>query len=257
MFDSSSSTCFVDFDLQSKKTALVTGANKGIGKEIVRQLAAKGYQVFLGARDVERGQKAVDDLHALGHTDVHLLVIDVTSDDSVAQAATTLASKITALDVLVNNAGIMPAGFKTPFVESIAEVKETYEVNVFGVIRVTNAFVELVKKSQHGRIVNLSSVLASLAVSTDKNNQYSKIHALSYNSSKSAVNHLTVIYAKALEEFGIKVNSADPGYTATDLNGNSGPQSVEVGAQSSIFLATLPDDGPTASYYDKDGVLPW
>ena len=186
-----------------------------------------------------------------------MLVIDVTSDDSVKQAAATLATKIPALDVLINNAGIVGAGTKSPFEETMQEAIDTYEVNVFGVIRTTNAFVELVKKSKHGRIVNVSSILGSIAIAKDPTNFFSKINALSYSSSKTAVNHITVIYAKALEEFGIKVNSADPGYTATDINNNSGHQTVEVGAQSTVFLATLPDDGPTASYYNKDGVLPW
>ena len=202
-----------------------------------------------------------------------MLVIDVTSDDSVKQAAATLATKISALDVLINNAGILAGGTKGPFEETIQETKDTFEVNVFGVIRTTNAFVELVKKSKHGRIVNVSSILASIAIAKDPTNPFSKVNTTSYNASKTAINHITVIYAKALEEFGIKVNAADPGYTATDITGTEsnqnvdasfyedtlpgGPQTVEVGAQSTVFLATLPDDGPTASFYNKDGVLPW
>ena len=146
---------------------------------------------------------------------------------------------------------------KSPFQETIEEAKATYDVNVFGVIRTTNAFVDLIKKSQHGRIVNVSSGLGSITLGLDKSHFYYNISLLSYNSSKSAVNHITAIYAKALAEFKILVNASDPGYTATDLNNNSGPQTVEVGAQSTVFLATLPDDGPTGSYQEKDGVIPW
>ena len=128
---------------------------------------------------------------------------------------------------------------------------------MFGVIRTTNAFVDLIKKSQHGRIVNVSSGLGSSTLATDKTNFVYNVTALGYNTSKAAVNHATILYAKALAEFKILVNASNPGYTATDLNNNSGPQTVEVGAQSTVFLATLPDDGPTASFYDKDGVVPW
>lgn len=235
----------------------MTGANKGIGKEVARQLAAKGYQVFIGARDAERGQKAVEDLKALGLSDVHLLILDVASDDSVKRAAVDLATKVSALDVLVNNAGIVGGGSKGPLEESIEESKATFEVNVFGAIRTTDAFIDLLKRSKHGRIVNVSSVLASLAICSDLNHPYSKLMAMSYSASKSALNSLTVSYAKALAEFGIKVNAADPGYTTTDINNHSGPQPVEVGAQSTVFFATLPDDGPTASFQDKDGIVPW
>ena len=243
--------------VQSKKTVLITGANKGIGKEVARQLAVLGgYQIFIGSRDEARGQKAVDELHAAGHKDVHLLVIDVTSDASVKHAAETLASKVTALDVLINNAGIF-AGFKPIFEESIDEIKAVYEVNVLGPVRTTNAFIPLLKKSKHGRVVNVSSELGAFATLTDPNSIYYGINSLSYNSSKSALNQITVSYAKALKEFGIKVNAANPGYTATDLNANRGVQPIDVGAQSTVFLATLPDDGPTGSFYDKDGVLGW
>lgn len=236
---------------------MVTGANKGIGKEIVKQLAELGYQVFLGSRDEARGQAAVDELRGLG-LDVHLQVLDVTSDESVKEAAKQLASRVEALHVLVNNAGVLAAGFKTALLESFDEVKTTFDVNVFGAIRTVNAFTDLIKKAgPNGRIVNVSSGMGSFALTTDKSNLYFASSSLSYSSSKSALNHITVCYAKAFAEFGVKVNSADPGYTATDLNANTGPQSVAEGAKSTIFLATLPHDGPTGSFYDKDGIVPW
>lgn len=247
---------FVRLLLQSKKTALVTGANKGIGKEVVRQLATLGYEVYLGARNSDLGQKVVKDFHASGLTNVHLLVIDVTSDESVKAAAETLAQKISALDVLINNAGV--SLFKEdPLQETIEEIKGIFEVNLFGVIRTTNAFVELLKKSKSGRIVNVSSGLGSLTQGTNQAWSFYGFNSIGYNPSKTALNGVSVAYAKALEKFNIKVNIADPGYTATEMNNNTGDHSVEVGAISTVRLATLPDDGPTASYENKDGVLPW
>ena len=213
--------------------------------------------MFVGARDETRGQNAVEELRSTGLKDVHLLVIDVTSDDSVKRAVETLSSKVAALDVLINNAGVMSAGFTPALEETLEQFKSTYEVNVYGVVRTTNAFIPLLKKSTSARIVNLSSGLGSFGITTDPESPFYGINALSYNSSKSALNQITVSYAKALKEFGIKVNAADPGYTATELNGNSGPQTVEVGAQSTVFFATLPDDGPTGAYHNKDGALPW
>lgn len=235
----------------------MTGANKGIGKEVVRQLANRGYQVYLGSRDEARGQQTVDEFHASGLKDVHLLVIDVTSDASVKAAAETLATKITALDVLVNNAGIAVFHEDNVLASTVDEVKETFEVNVFGVVRTTNAFLELIKKSKAGRIVNVGSILGSLKIATDKTFPFYDFYSLSYNPSKTALNGITVAYAKALEKFNIKVNVADPGWTATDINNHRGTQTVEVGAISTVHFATLPDDGPTATYENKDGVLPW
>jgi NAD(P)-dependent dehydrogenase (short-subunit alcohol dehydrogenase family) len=242
---------------QTTKTALVTGANKGIGKEIVRQLATRGYKVFLGARDEERGKKAVEELRALGLNDVHFLSLDVTSGESVTNAATELATQISALDVLVNNAGISVAGNKGALEESIEEMKATYEVNIFGVVRTIQAFVPLMKKSSGGRIVNLGSSMGSLSLTLDPSQFFYPYVLIGYNSSKSALNSLTVSFAKTLAPFKIKVNTADPGYTATDFSYNQGHHGADVGAQSAVFLATLPDDGPTGSFYDKDGVVPW
>ena len=249
--------------LQTKKTALVTGANKGIGKEVVRQLAGLGYQVYLGARDEARGQETVNDFHAKGLKDVHLLVIDVSSDESVKRAAETLATKIGALDVLVNNAGIVigenPDGLFTPVLqETLDAVKATYEVNVYGVIRATQAFLDLLKKSKSARIVNVGSALGSLTWTSNKDWPFYNFYSLSYSSSKTALNGVTLAYAKALAEFNIKVNVSDPGYTSTDLSKNDPrAHSVEVGATSTVHLATLPDDGPTNSYENKDGIVPW
>ena len=241
----------------AKKTVLITGANKGIGKESVRQLATQGFQVFLGARDEVRGQAAVDEIRASGLKDVHLLVIDVTSDDSVKKAFETLSTKISALDVLVNNAGVAEAGLKLPLEESITEVIATYEVNVFGLIRVTNAFIPLLKKSLSGHVINVSSALGSLELLSNPTSPYYGFNCLGYNSSKSAVNQITISYAKALKEFKIRVNATHPGYVDTDLSRNKGTLTVQEGAKTTVELALQGADGPTGTFTDKDGTLAW
>lgn len=253
---------FFSVNKQIKKTALVTGANKGIGKEVVRQLASLGYQVYLGSRDEARGQKVVDEFRAL-KLDVHLLVIDVASDDSVIRAAEVLSSKISALDVLVNNAGMTGPAFDKAAMayipilqEKLEDIKATFEVNVFGVIRVTNAFVELLKKSKSPRIVNVGSGIGSLAINTDTSSPWYEMHTLAYIPSKTALNAITIVYAKGLKPFNIKVNVSHPGLTATDATGGVG-HSLEIGAQATVHLATLPDDGPTGSFHSNEGTVPW
>ena len=246
------------FDVQATKTVLITGANKGIGKEAVRQLAVLGHQVFLGSRDEARGQAAVDELHAAGLKNVHLLVIDVTSDSSVNKAVETLSSKIEALDALVNNAGIVIGGLNgSPLDEKLETFIETYEVNVFGLVRVTNAFIPLLKKSQAGVIVNLSSTLGSLELLSNPTSPYYGFNAVGYNSSKSAVNQITVGYAKALKDFGIKVNATHPGYVDTDLSDHQGHLTVQEGAKSTVDLVLQGVDGPTGTFGDQHGKLPW
>jgi NAD(P)-dependent dehydrogenase (short-subunit alcohol dehydrogenase family) len=243
---------------QSQKTAVVTGANKGIGREVVRQLASRGFKVFLGARDENRGLKAVEEIRAEGLTDVHYLSLDVANDESVKLAAESVANQVNALDVLVNNAGVSISGFKGPWDESISDIEATYNVNVYGVIRTIRAFADLLKKSKSGRIVNVGSSLGSLKLTSDPTWPAYHYNTIAYLSSKSALNAVTIAFAKALAEYNIKVNTTCPGYTATDLNGHP-PEahSVEVGAQSTVFYSTIPDDGPTGTFHDKDGVIPW
>jgi len=238
------------------KTAVVTGANKGIGFEIARRLAAEGYRVWLGARDRDRGEAAAAKLTAQG-LDAHWLELDVTDDRSAASAAEKLAAQTGTLDVLVNNAGIADGFGISPLEEPIEITKKVYEVNVFGPIRVTQAFMPLLKASGDGRIVMMSSELGSLQLLLDPENEFYAVNALGYNSSKSALNAATVSIAKAAEPFGIKVNAADPGYTATEMNGNSGYRTVEQAAEVAVKLATLGEDGPTAGYFNHNGVLPW
>jgi NAD(P)-dependent dehydrogenase (short-subunit alcohol dehydrogenase family) len=239
------------------KTALVTGANKGIGYEVVRRLARDGYRVWLGSRDKRRGEEAIVQFAQAG-LDVHLLQIDVAEDASVTNAAHALAQETGRLDVLINNAGIVASAFHTlPSVEALAAIKAVYEVNVFGPVRTTQAFLPLLKKEPAPRIVMVSSGLASLTRLTDPASEFYGINLLSYNSSKTALNAITVSFAKELAAAGFKVNAADPGYTATDLNGNTGYRTVEQAAEVIIKLATLPADGPNAGFFDDQGAKAW
>ena len=239
----------------AEKIALITGANKGIGKEIARQLGAQGVTVLVGARDAGRGAEAAAELTAAG-ADAHAVRLDVTDEAGIAEAVRQVESEFGRLDILVNNAGIALDGGPASST-SLEMLRRTYETNVFGVAAVTQTFLPLLKKSEAGRIVNLSSGLGSLTENSDPTGQYAGIKPLAYNSSKAALNMLTVIYAAELKDTGIKVNAADPGYTATDMNQNSGPQTVEEGAIAAVRLATLPADGPTGGFFNKDGVVPW
>ena len=233
--------------MPTRKTALVTGANKGLGREIARQLGRKEYVVWLGCRDVERGNTAASELRADG-VDAHVLQLDVTSDASVTAAAATFGATNRQLDVLVNNAGIAFVE-AAPSHASLADLRATYEVNVFGPVRVTQAFVPFLIESGQGRIVMMSSILGSIGEQLDMTTQAYGTSLLGYNSSKSALNMITVLFAKELAVHGIKVNAANPGYTATDLNHHNGTRSVEDGAAIAVRLATLGFAGPTAGFF--------
>jgi NAD(P)-dependent dehydrogenase (short-subunit alcohol dehydrogenase family) len=229
-------------------TTLITGANKGLGLQTARQLIAAGHTVYLGARDAERGRAAADLIGA------RLLLIDVTDDDSVAAAAATVREQVGHLDVLVNNAGI--AGPRhSPGDVTGPDIQRVFDTNVFGVVRVMHAFLPLLEAADSAVVVNVSSGLGSLAVTTDPERFESTVPLLAYNSSKSAVNMLTSQYAKAYPH--LKINAADPGYTATDLNGHQGTQSLEEGAAIILRLATIEAGGPTGGYFDSNGTVPW
>ena len=188
--------------------------------------------------------------------DAHALQIDVTDDASVAAAAGTLASETDRLDALVNNAGIS-AGWGPPSEETIASVRAIYEVNVFGAIRATHAFLPLLKLSKAPRIVMISSSLGSLSWASDFHAPMAHVNLLGYNSSKSALNAVTVAFAKELDPLGFKVNAGCPGYTATDLNQHSGTRSPSEGAAIGVHLATLPAGGPNGGFFDDAGVVAW
>jgi NAD(P)-dependent dehydrogenase (short-subunit alcohol dehydrogenase family) len=235
--------------------AFVTGANKGLGREVSRQLATKGILVLMGARDPERGQKAVEDLKAR-NLPVEFIQVDVTSQPSVDKAADEIAQRYGRLDILVNNAGIALDWFSG--LELTADVlQKTFETNVFGVFRVTRALLPLLQKSKHGRIVNMSSGLGSITRKAEPNSPLPVDILMAYSSSKAALNMMTVQFANELKSFGIKVNSANPGFTATDMNQHRGPRTVEQGAATPVRLALLPDDGPTAGVFSDDGPEPW
>jgi NAD(P)-dependent dehydrogenase (short-subunit alcohol dehydrogenase family) len=243
--------------MTDKKIALITGANKGIGKEIARQLGAQGMAVLIGARDVQRGEEAAAELKANG-ADAHAITLDVTDEAGIRAAAAKIGSDYGRLDVLVNNAGIdLDHSPSSAFTLELADLRRTYETNVFGVFSMTRAFVPLLKHSEAGRIVNMSSGLGSLTQISDPNGQYAGVRPLAYNASKAALNMLTVIFAAELKDTPVKVNAADPGYTATDLNQHSGPRTVGQAAVVAVWLATLPADGPTSGYFDENGVVPW
>jgi NAD(P)-dependent dehydrogenase (short-subunit alcohol dehydrogenase family) len=238
------------------RIALVTGANKGIGKEICRQLAAKDVLVLMGSRDLDRGENAVADFQARGLR-VELIQLDVTSQSSVDRAAAEIERRHGRLDILINNAGIAMDWYPASEL-SVETLQQTFDTNVFGVFRVTKAMIRLLKKSSHGRIVNISSSLGSLTRHTDPNYGVGVQNMLlAYCSSKTALNMITVQFAQHLKDTGIKVNAANPGYTATDMNQHRGPRTVEQAAATPVRLALLPDDGPTAGVFSDDGVEPW
>ena len=241
--------------MADRSTALVTGANKGIGLEIARGLGKLGYEVWLGCRDIGRGEAAAAGLSADG-VQARVLQLDVTDDDSVASAARRLAGETDRLDALVNNAGIALGSYTPPSLQPLAEVRTIYETNLLGVIRTTQAFLPLLKASDAPRIVMMSSGLGSLARVSDPA-WYAAINLLGYNSSKSALNGVAVAFAKELGPSGFKVNAADPGYTATDLNNHQGPRHVSQAAVVAVRLATLPTDGPNGGFFDDEGVVPW
>jgi NAD(P)-dependent dehydrogenase (short-subunit alcohol dehydrogenase family) len=242
--------------LTTSKSALVTGANKGIGREVARRLAVAGFRVWLGARDTERGMSAAQTLNAEG-LDVRWLQIDVTRDESVAAAVEAVKADGRWLDVLVNNAGIAIRYDLPPSQQQIADIQDTYAVNVFGPIRVTQRFLPLLLAAPAARIVMVSSYSGSLERALDPTSQSYPVNMLGYGSSKTALNAITVSFAKELSPHGIKVNAAAPGYTATDLNGHKGRRTVQQAAEIIVRLATLEGDGPSAGYFDEGGALPW
>jgi NAD(P)-dependent dehydrogenase (short-subunit alcohol dehydrogenase family) len=223
---------------------LITGANRGLGYEAARRLIEAGHDVWIGARDRERGRAAAEALGA------HFVALDVTDDASVAAAAETVGE----LDVLINNAGI--SGGRVPVPEVAPEhIAHVFETNVYGLVRVTRAFLPALERSENPVIVNVSSGMGSIAITSDPERVESTIVSLPYPASKTAVNMLTTQYAKAFPE--IRVNAVDPGYTATDFNGHSGPQTVTEGTDAIVAMATIGPDGPTGTFVDRQGAVPW
>ncbi|MFF3246782.1 SDR family NAD(P)-dependent oxidoreductase [Streptomyces sp. NPDC002870] len=229
-------------------TTLITGANKGLGFEAARRLIEAGHTVYIGARDARRGQEAAAELGA------RFVQIDVTDEDSVKAAAEFVREDAGHLDVLVNNAGIIGAGKPVGEVTG-SDMQTTYDTNVFGVVRVTHAFLPLLQAGDAPVVVNVSSGLGSLAATSDPNRIEFQVALLDYNSSKTALVMITSQYAKAYP--AIRFNAVDPGYTATDLNGHQGLQSVEEGTDAIVRMATIGADGPTGGFFDKTGPAVW
>jgi len=247
-------------DRMDNSIALITGANKGIGREIARQLAAAGHTVYVGSRDAERGGEAVADIGG----DARLLVLDVTNGESIAAAV----RQVPSLDILVNNAGISSDEPKDVTEEDPEEFRRVYETNVFGVVAVTNAFLPTLRRSAHPRIVNISSGTASIAASAGHGEGVVAFASrptgtlAAYRSSKTALNELTVLYANALADDGFKVNALAPGFRRTNLNGPARASSAAgdpaEGAAGAVRLAQLPDDGPSGGFFSWDGTtVPW
>lgn len=238
--------------MTEKRTALVTGANKGIGFAIARALGGHGFRLAVGARDEQRREEAVEALCADG-IDAFGVSLDVTSDTSAAAAATEIADRAGGLDALVNNAGISgrtDGGAQDPTTLDLDVVRTVLETNAFGAVRVTNAMLPLLRGSASPRIVNMSSDMGSLALRSGP------IMA-AYAPSKTLLNALTVQYARQLADTPILVNAACPGFVATDFTGHNAPRTPEQGAAIALHLATLPNDGPRGGFFNEDGPLPW
>lgn len=229
-------------------TTLITGGNKGLGFETARRLKEHGHRVVIGARDAGRGQQAADELG------VDFVQLDVSSDASVSAAAAEVEQRFGGLDVLINNAGI--SGPQTAVDEVDGPVlTAVLDTNTVSVARTTHAFLPLLRRSASPRIVNVSSGLGSFAVRADESRIEHSVPSLAYSASKAAVNMLTSVYAQFLPE--IRVNVVDPGYTATDLNGHSGPQTVTEGTDAVVALATADADATTGTFTDRDGSVAW
>ena len=238
------------------RIALVTGANKGIGLEVARQLAACGCSVLLGARNKALGQEAAATLQREG-SDVRYLSLDLDDRATIEAAAGEIEKDFGHLDILVNNAGIAAQGDGLPSSVSLDAIERSFRVNFLGSVAVTQAMLPLLRKALSARIVNVSSGLGSLTKSGDPAWVHVASKYLGYAASKAALNMLTVQLAYELRDTSIKVNSVDPGYTATDLNQHRGTQSIPEGAVEIIRLALLPDDGPTGTFTDRHGIVPW
>ncbi|MEU6860176.1 SDR family NAD(P)-dependent oxidoreductase [Glycomyces sp. NPDC046736] len=244
-----------------RKIALVTGANKGIGRASAEGLAALGMTVVVGSRSLERGEAVAA---AIGG-DAVAVALDVTDQDSVTKAAKVIEERYGRLDVLVNNAGISGSGNaapqdavdRVPSAVDLATVREVFEVNVFGVIAVTNAMLPLLRRAEAARIVNLTSHAASLTLYADPDGPLAGLPSAAYSPSKTALNAVTLQYANELRGEGILVNAVAPGYVDTEINGNTGVLTPAQAAEGVVALALLGSDGPTGAFHSADGPLPW
>ena len=251
---------------KDKQVALITGANQGIGLQIAKDLALRGFTVLVGSRNLERGEAAAKTVVG----DAHALQLDVTNKSSIAAAADRIRNEFGRLDVLINNAAISNTGLRPgmtieeyakstrPSIVSLDEVRTVWETNVFGVLAVYQAMLPLLREAPHARIVNVSSGVGSLTANSDPNFPYRSIFGPVYPASKTALNAMTVAMAIELESTGIKVNAVTPGYTKTNLNNYTGTETVEEGAAEAVRVALLGPDSPTGTFtHAKLGTIPW
>ncbi|MBL7919611.1 MAG: SDR family oxidoreductase [Bacteroidia bacterium] len=244
------------------KTALVTGANKSIGFEVVRQLAQKGIYVYLGSRNLENGKAAVNKLLAEGLKNIEAIQLDITDDESVKNAHAEIAGKTKTLDILINNAGVFGGHPQGALNTSIDQFKATYDANMYGVVRVTQVFIDLLKKSSEPRIVNVSSSQGSITLHSDPSYKYYNYKAAAYLSSKSAMNMYTVVLAYELKDSKFRINAVCPGFTKTDFNGHRGTGTLEDAGKRIVKYALIDKNGPTGKFFSEEnnpetGEVPW
>jgi NAD(P)-dependent dehydrogenase (short-subunit alcohol dehydrogenase family) len=243
--------------MNSKKIALITGANKGIGLETARQLGQKGITVLAGARDEAKARKAAEELRK-EKLDAHGIVIDVNDEKSIQKAAAQIERDYGRLDILVNNAGVMlDDQKKKPSEQSLEVWRKTFETNLFGLVATTQALLPLLRKSEGGRIVNLSSILGSINLHATPGSPIYDAKLPAYDVSKSAVNAYTVHLAHELKDTPIKVNAAHPGWVKTEMGGEGATMDIADGAKTSVALATIGADGPSGAYLHMGETLPW
>jgi len=243
-------------------SALITGANKSIGFEVARQLAQKGIYVYLGSRNLGKGLEAVNKLKTEGLNNVEAIQLDVTNDESVKNARTEIGQKTEVLDILINNAGIYGGYPQEALNTTIDQFNANYDANIYGVVRVTHAFIDLMRNSDDPRIVNVSSSQGSITLHSDPEYKYYDYKAAAYLSSKSAMNMYTVVLAYELRNSNFKINAVCPGYTKTDFNGHRGPGKVEDAGKRILKYALIGKDGPTGKFFSEENnpeteEIPW
>jgi NAD(P)-dependent dehydrogenase (short-subunit alcohol dehydrogenase family) len=244
--------------MSTKKVALITGANKGIGFETARQLGKQGITVILGARDLAKGAAAAETLKKEG-IDARAVKLDVVNPADIKAVTEKIEKDFGELDILVNNAGIaLESFFGNSTLETSEEtLRKTFETNFFAVVAVTKALLPLLKKSDAGRIVNVSSILGSLSLQATEGSPIYEAKIFSYNASKAALNAYTIHLAHALKDTKIKVNSAHPGWVKTDMGTDAAPMEIVDGAKTEVELATLPANGPTGGYFHMGEAISW
>lgn len=234
------------------KTVLITGATRSIGLETAKQIAAKGLFVYLGSRNIEKGREIEQQLKSEGLSNIKAVEIDVTNPDTILSARNTIEQEQGKLDILINNAGILGPMAQPASDTAIADIREVFDTNFFGVIAVTQAFLGLLKKSDSARISNITSGLGSLTLHDDPSWKYYGIKTSAYGPSKTALNAYTIALASELKDSPVKVNVIDPGYTATDFNHHSGPLTVENAASFVVKHTLTGEDGPSGRYFSND-----